>query len=80
MLILQGNDEQKAQGRQVLADVLECMRIVAVLLSPIAPQLSQRMYLQLGFSEDQFKSLTLSDSQWGGMPSHARSLISWASC
>ena len=63
---MQGNEEQKAEGQQVLADVLESMRIVAVLLSPIAPQLSCRMYRQLGFSQEQVDMLSADDLHWGG--------------
>ena len=65
---LQGNDEQKAEGRQVLADVLEALRIVALLISPITPRLARAMYMQLGFSEEHFRELTLADAAWGGAP------------
>ena len=75
---LQGSEEQKALGRQVLGDVLECMRIVAVLLAPITPQLSQRMYSQLGFSAADFQALSLADARWGG--EHALLWHGWKRC
>lgn len=68
MIGLQGNDEQKAEGRQVLADVLEALRIVAILISPLTPRLACAMYTQLGFSEEQFQDLSLADAAWGGVP------------
>ena len=38
--------------------ILEVMRIIAVALSPVAPCLSLRIYSQLGYSVDQFNSIT----------------------
>ena len=64
----QGTDEQKAQGRTVLVEVLEALRIVAVLLSPVTPTLSKAIYQQLGFMEGKSEKLTLEDTQWGGQP------------
>lgn len=52
---LQGSDGEKAFAGQVLVSVLEAVRIVAVLLSPVTPCLSERIYLQLGFSEKEFE-------------------------
>ncbi|XP_073040308.1 methionine--tRNA ligase, chloroplastic/mitochondrial-like isoform X1 [Primulina eburnea] len=50
-----------------LVIVLEAIRIVAIVLSPITPSLSSRIYTQLGFSEDQFNGVTWSDTRWGGL-------------
>ncbi|KAH6810493.1 methionyl-tRNA synthetase / methionine-tRNA ligase / MetRS [Perilla frutescens var. frutescens] len=50
-----------------LVIVLEAMRIVAIALSPITPSLSLRIYTQLGYSEDQFSSITWSETKWGGL-------------
>ncbi|KAJ3673926.1 hypothetical protein LUZ60_005918 [Juncus effusus] len=50
-----------------LVIILEAMRIIAVALFPIVPSLCVRIYTQLGFSEDQFKSVTWSDTKWGGL-------------
>ncbi|XP_041994411.1 methionine--tRNA ligase, chloroplastic/mitochondrial-like isoform X3 [Salvia splendens] len=47
--------------------VLEAMRIVAIALSPITPSLSSKIYTQLGYSEDQFSSITWSETRWGGL-------------
>ena len=64
----QGNDEEKAVGRSILVEVLEALRIAAVMLSPVTPTLSEAIYLQLGYSADQYRGLKLEDSKWGGKP------------
>ena len=72
--IWQGSDEQKEQGRQILVEVLEAVRIVAVLLSPVTPTLAKAAFAQLGFPAETFISLQLSDLEWGGelsTPFHA---------
>lgn len=50
----------------VLQEVLEAARVVAVMLNPIVPALARLIYLQLGFSDQQFEALTWEDAQWGG--------------
>jgi len=50
----------------VLLEVLEAARVVAVMLTPIAPALARLVYLQLGFSDQEFETLTWADAQWGG--------------
>ena len=65
---LQGTEEEKAGGRQVLADCLEAVRIVAVLLAPITPSLSARIYAQLGLDEASHRGLCLDHAHWGGEP------------
>jgi len=72
---VQGTDEQKAQGRLVLTEVLEALRIVAVLLSPVTPTLSKAIYHQLGFSEEESEKITLEDAEWGGQSSCPLSTI-----
>lgn len=52
---------------QDLVIVLEAVRVVAVALSPVTPQLSLRIYLQLGYSETDFQSLSWGDTRWGGL-------------
>ena len=37
---------------------MEAVRICAVGLSPVTPRLSKRIYLQLGYTEDEFRELT----------------------
>lgn len=66
-MFVQGNDEEKATGRLILVEVLEAMRIVAVLLSPVTPSLSEAIYLQLGYNSEAFRALTLKDAEWGGI-------------
>ena len=61
----QGTDEQKAAAAAVLVSVLEAVRIVAVLLSPVTPALSRRIFQQLGFGEGGFDSLRWADTEWG---------------
>ncbi len=56
-------DPQKALA--VLANVLEAVRISAVLLSPITPSLSQRILSQLGC--DLNMPLRWEDTAWGGL-------------
>ena len=63
---LQGSTEEKEQASLVLLEVLEAARIVAVMLSPIAPALARLVYLQLGFNDQDFDSLTWDDAHWGG--------------
>ena len=38
-----------------LCTVLELLRVAAVALLPITPALSQRVYLQLGYTDQQYK-------------------------
>ena len=63
---MQGTDAEKEQAGLVLLEVLEAARIVAIMLSPIAPALARLVYLQLGFSDADFEALSWKDSQWGG--------------
>ena len=41
--------------RFVLDVVLEVIRVAAVVLMPVTPGLSHRVYRQLGFSDEQFQ-------------------------
>ena len=63
---MQGSPEEKEQASLVLLEVLEAARVVAVMLTPIAPALARLVYLQLGFTDQEFESLTWADVQWGG--------------
>jgi uncharacterized protein (DUF2461 family) len=38
--------------------ILEALRIIAIALSPVTPSLCWRIYGQLGFSKDQFDTVT----------------------
>ncbi|KAJ4895886.1 methionyl-tRNA synthetase / methionine--tRNA ligase / MetRS (cpMetRS) [Raphanus sativus] len=64
MLFKQGGDSAEAAAKDLVI-ILEVMRIIAVALSPIAPSLSLKIYSQLGFSVDQFNSVTWNDTKWG---------------
>lgn len=59
--------EASDDAAKVLVIILETARIIAVALSPVAPQLSSRIYAQLGYSEDQFDTMAWSDTRWGGL-------------
>ncbi|KAL7584444.1 hypothetical protein Lser_V15G44271 [Lactuca serriola] len=52
-----------------LVIILEAMRIIAVALSPVAPNLCLRIYQQLGYTPEQFNATTWNDTQWGGLKS-----------
>ncbi|KXZ49919.1 hypothetical protein GPECTOR_19g370 [Gonium pectorale] len=62
-----GTDDEKAEAAAVLVAVLEAVRVVAVGLAPLTPQLSRRIYAQLGYSDQQFEALTWADASWGGL-------------
>ena len=61
-LPLQGDDAQKAAAAEALLAVLEAVRIVAVLLAPITPRLSQRILEQLGVNN---QMVSWRDTAWG---------------
>ncbi|KAL9265824.1 Methionine--tRNA ligase, chloroplastic/mitochondrial-like protein [Drosera capensis] len=65
-LFKKGGDAAEAAAKDLVI-VLEAMRIVAIALSPAAPSLCKRIYLQLGYSEDQFDAITWNDTKWGGL-------------
>lgn len=61
-----GTDAEKVEAAAVLVSVLEAVRIVAVLLSPVTPSLSQRIYSQLGLGDEAFEGLRWEEStKWG---------------
>ncbi|DBA97107.1 TPA: hypothetical protein ACH3X1_014878 [Trebouxia sp. C0004] len=62
-----GSPGEKEQAGLVLLEVLEAARVVAVMLTPIAPALARLVYRQLGFSDQEFETLTWADAQWGGL-------------
>ena len=62
----QGDAVQKEAAQWVLCDVLEALRVVAVLLSPVTPNLSRNILLQLGLSEAAVEQLRFGDAAWGG--------------
>ncbi|XP_074290005.1 methionine--tRNA ligase, chloroplastic/mitochondrial-like [Silene latifolia] len=65
-LFKQGGAAAEAAAKDLVI-ILEAMRIISIALSPIAPSLCWRVYSQLGYSEDEYRSLTWSDTKWGGL-------------
>lgn len=65
-LFKQGGSAAEDASKDLVV-ILEAMRIIAVALSPVAPSLCQRIYSQLGFSEDDYNALTWDDTKWGGL-------------
>ena len=62
-----GSDAEKDAAASALVAVLEAVRIVAVMMSPVTPGLSSRIYAGLGMSPEQFERLRWGDVQWGGL-------------
>ena len=62
-----GTDEDKAAAAAALAAVLEAVRVVAVLLAPVTPALSARIYAQLGYTPEQHAALSWADTEWGAL-------------
>ncbi|KAL2897070.1 Methionine--tRNA ligase chloroplastic/mitochondrial [Bienertia sinuspersici] len=65
-LFKQGGTAAEAAAKDLVI-ILEAMRIIAIALLPIAPSLCWRIYAQLGYSEDEYNSLTWNDTKWGGL-------------
>ncbi|KAK9070520.1 hypothetical protein SSX86_010922 [Deinandra increscens subsp. villosa] len=66
-LFKQGGASFDSAAKQDLVLILEAMRIIAVALSPVTPNLSLRIYRQLGYTDQQFHAATWSDTKWGGL-------------
>ena len=60
-----GNDEEKAMAQMDLTAVLEATRIVAHLLWPIVPSMSERIFEQLGVGGAATPAWR--DASWGGL-------------
>jgi methionyl-tRNA synthetase len=65
---LQGDDAQKEEAAAALVAVLEAVRVVSVIMCPVTPGLSSRIYAGLGMTPEQYEGLRWSDVQWGGLP------------
>ncbi|KAG9135881.1 hypothetical protein Leryth_002590 [Lithospermum erythrorhizon] len=67
-LFKEGGPASEAAAKDLVI-VLEAMRIIAVSLSPVTPRLCQKIYSQLGYSEDESsKSSNLwRETKWGGL-------------
>ena len=60
------DESQNARLQTVLYNIMEVLRIVAVLVSPYIPHTSPRIYAQMGLAADEF---LLKDATWGRLPS-----------
>ncbi|XP_059666231.1 methionine--tRNA ligase, chloroplastic/mitochondrial [Cornus florida] len=65
-LFKQGGAASEAAAKDLVI-ILEAMRIIAIALFPITPSLCPRIYSQLGYSEEQFNTITWNDTKWGGL-------------
>ncbi len=59
---------ERAEAEVVLYSVLELVRLCAILLAPVTPDLSERIYQQLGFAPASYQQLMWQDTAWGGLP------------
>lgn len=65
---MQGDDAQKEAAAAALVAVLEAVRIVSVVMCPVTPGLSSRIYAGLGMTAEDYEGLRWSNAQWGGLP------------
>eukprot|EP00741_Cyanophora_paradoxa_P013025 tig00020675_g12579.t1 len=56
---------EKEKADAVIVAVLESVRVVAILLSPVVPLLASRVCAQLGYTPEQFASLRWDEAKWG---------------
>ena len=63
-----GSGAEKDAAAAALVAVLEAVRIVAVMMSPVTPGLSSRIYAGLGMSPEQIERLRWGDARWGELP------------
>ena len=64
-LFKQGKVEE---ATAVLMTILEASRVVAVMLSPMVPDTGAKVFQQLGYTAEQYASLTWSDTAWTPIP------------
>ncbi|KAJ8766092.1 hypothetical protein K2173_020608 [Erythroxylum novogranatense] len=67
-LFKKGGSASQAAAKDLVI-ILEAVRIIAVGLYPVTPSLCWRIYAQLGYTKDNFNTLTWSDTKWGGLKS-----------
>ncbi|KAJ0752902.1 putative methionine--tRNA ligase [Helianthus annuus] len=65
-LFKQGGESFDSAAKDLVL-ILEAVRIIAVALSPVTPNLCLRIYRQLGYTDQQFHAATWSDTKWGGL-------------
>jgi methionyl-tRNA synthetase len=61
------SEADKSRAEETLVAVLECMRILAILLGPMTPTLAADIYIQLGFAEGAFEGTVWADTAWGAL-------------
>ena len=69
-----GYDLEMAKMREdnaFLVAVLEALRVVAIMLNPVTPDLSAKVYGQLGFGAE-YATLAWGDAEWGALRAAGR--------
>lgn len=56
------------EGTAVLMTILEAARIVSVILSPMVPRVSGKVYQQLGFEQGTYATIQWSHTAWRDLP------------
>jgi methionyl-tRNA synthetase len=59
---------QQQEVEEILYAVLESVRIAALILAPITPELSVRIWQQLGFAVQDYADLHWHQTTWGSLP------------
>ena len=62
----QGDAAAQAEAARTLVAVLEALRVVAIMLNPVTPDLSAKVYGQLGFGAE-YATLAWGDAEWGAL-------------
>ncbi len=64
-LLKSESEADRRKGEETLVAILEALRIVAIALSPITPQLSEKIHRQLGLGEWDPEAVAWTDTEWG---------------
>ena len=65
MLCLEYSQDTFEEAADSLLIAMEAVRITAVLLKPITPSLSERIFVQLGYSDEEIASVSWENAKWG---------------
>lgn len=67
--VLAKSDANRAKLASVMYNLVESIRIIAILISPFMPDTSEEMFRQLGILDENIRVWD-SAAQWGGAPAH----------